>query len=146
MIKFQFYLFNYINKYSNADYVVIDEPEFRLAAQDKHTEISNLATTKIHKLIDSDLFVVTMGKKGCLAFKNNKPITKLPAFTNKVIDTVGAGDAFFSITSPFAAVGADLEDICLIGNIAGAMKVEILGHRHFLQKIKILKYIETLLK
>ena len=52
----------------------------------------------------------------------------------------------FSLTSPFAAVGADLDDLCLIGNIAGAMKVEILGHRKFLEKNKIIKYIETLLK
>ena len=70
----------------------------------------------------------------------------MPAITNKVVDTVGAGDAFFPITSPFAAVGADLDDLCFIGNIAGAMKVDILGHRKFLEKTKILKYIETLLK
>ena len=138
--------FNYISKYSKANYVVIDEPEFRLAAQDKHTEITKLAVRKIPELIESNLFVVTMGKKGCHAFKNSKLVCSVPALTNKVVDTVGAGDAFFSITSLFAAVGADLEDLCLIGNIAGAMKVEILGHRHFLEKTKIINYMETLLK
>jgi len=138
--------FNYISKYSKADYVVIDEPEFRLAAQDKHTEITELAMKKIPELIESDFFVVTMGKKGCHAFKNSQLVCSVPALTNKVVDTVGAGDAFFSITSLFAAVGADLDDLCLIGNIAGAMKVEILGHRHFLEKTKIINYMETLLK
>ncbi len=138
--------YNYINKYSKADYVVIDEPEFRLAAQDKHMALSKLANKKMSELINSNYFIVTMGKRGCLAFKNNKLVSSMPAITNKVVDTVGAGDAFFSITSPFAAVGADLDDLCFIGNIAGAMKVDILGHRKFLEKTKILKYIETLLK
>ena len=138
--------YNFINKYSKANYVVIDEPEFRLATQDKHTDLPDLASKKMSELINSEFFVITMGKKGCLGFNHNKLSSSMPALTNKVVDTVGAGDAFFSLTSPFAAVGADLDDLCLIGNIAGAMKVEILGHRKFLEKNKIIKYIETLLK
>ena len=69
----------------------------------------------------------------------------MPAFTNSVVDTVGAGDAF-SVTSPFAMIGADNEDLCLLGNIAGALKVEILGHEKFIEKNKFIKYIETLMK
>ncbi len=138
--------FNYINKYKNADYVVIDEPEFRLASQDKHTKLDLLATKKIPELINTKKFIITMGKNGCMAFSNNKFLSSMPALTNKVVDTVGAGDAFFSISSAFAAISSDLEDLCLIGNIAGALKVEILGHRSFLEKAKIMKYIETLLK
>ena len=138
--------FNYINKYKAADYVVIDEPEFRLAAQDKHTKLELLATKKIQELIDAKKFIITMGKNGCLAFENNKLIFSMPALTNKVVDTVGAGDAFFSISSAFAAVSSDLEDLCLIGNVSGALKVDILGHRSFIEKNKVIKYIETLLK
>ncbi len=138
--------FNYINKYSKADYVCIDEPEFRLAAQDKHADIIKLAESKLHELIDCPKFMITLGKKGCILFENGVKKSELPAFTNNVVDTVGAGDAFFSITSPFAYVGADNDDLCLLGNIAGALKVEILGHQNFIEEDKFMKYLETLLK
>ena len=138
--------FNYINKYPRADYVCIDEPEFRLATQDKHTDIKELAESKLNSLIDCKKFMITLGKNGCVLFENSVKKSELPAFTNSVVDTVGAGDAFFSVTSPFAMIGADNEDLCLLGNIAGALKVEILGHEKFIEKNKFIKYIETLMK
>ena len=88
--------------------------------------------------------MITLGKKGVFYLKMVKK-SELPAFTNKVVDTVGAGDAF-SVTSPFAYVGADNDDLCLLGNIAGALKVEILGHQKFIEEDKFIKYLETLLK
>ena len=48
----------------------------------------------------------------------------------------------FSVTSPFAMIGADNEDLCLLGNIAGALKVEILGHEKFIEKISSSKYLK----
>ncbi len=138
--------FNYISRYPRADYICIDEPEFRLAAQDKHTDIQALAEYKLSSLIDCKKFMITLGKKGCILFENGVKTSELPAFTNSVVDTVGAGDAFFSVTSPFAMIGADSEDLCLIGNIAGALKVEILGHQKFIEKNKFIKYIDTLMK
>ena len=138
--------FNYISRYPRADYVCIDEPEFRLAAQDKHSDIQQLAENKLNSLIDCKKFMITLGKKGCVLFENSVKTSELPAFTNSVVDTVGAGDAFFSVTSPFAMIGADNDDLCLLGNIAGALKVEILGHQKFIEKNKFTKYIETLMK
>ena len=54
--------------------------------------------------------------------------------------------AFFAITSLFAAVGADDSDLGILGNVAGAMKVNIVGHRSYIEKIKFLKFLETILK
>ena len=125
--------FNYINKYPRADYVCIDEPEFRLATQDKHTDIQELAENKLNSLIDCKKFDNPWKKRLCFIWKCVKK-SELPAFTNSVVDTVGAVDAF-SVTSPFAMIGADNEDLCLLGNIAGALKVEILGHEKFIEKI-----------
>ena len=41
----------------------IDEPEFRLATQDKHTDIQELAENKLNSLIDCKKFMITLGKK-----------------------------------------------------------------------------------
>ena len=57
--------YNLITKYKKADYICIDEPEFRLAMHDKHT---SLKTLLLHSssLPDSKVFIVTTGKDGCL--------------------------------------------------------------------------------
>ncbi len=73
-------------------------------------------------------------------------IHTIPAFNQTVVDTVGAGDAFLSITSPIVASGAPLDLVGFIGNAAGAMKVEIVGHRKSIEKVPLIKYVSRLLK
>ena len=68
------------------------------------------------------------------------------AFTQQVVDTVGAGDAFLSVTSPLAAIGVDIETLGLIGNAVGALKVGIVGHRNSVEKVPLMKYLTALLK
>ena len=92
--------YNLITKYRSADYICIDEPEFRLAMHDKNSSLEKLLTNT-KKLPKAKIFIVTTGKNGCLLKIKNK-IIKIPAFTNKVVDTIGAGDAFFVISSLFA--------------------------------------------
>ena len=55
-------------------------------------------------------------------------------FTNKVIDTIGAGDAFFVVSSLFAYLNTNPVDIGFIGNVSGAIKVNILGHSSSIKK------------
>lgn len=138
--------FNLVSKYPRADYVCIDEPELRQATHEKHIAIPALMRGHFGSLIDCPDVVITQGRRGCSAFRNGKEVARLPAFTNKIVDTVGAGDAFFAITSPFAAIGADLDDISLIGNAAGALKVNIVGHRKSVDLIDLMKFLETVLK
>jgi sugar/nucleoside kinase (ribokinase family) len=63
-----------------------------------------------------------------------------------VVDTVGAGDAFLAVTAPMVAVGGDIALVGFVGNIAGAVKVGIVGHRNFVEKSVLQKYAATLLK
>ena len=138
--------FNLITKYPCADYICIDEPEARLAVAKKHAEVGEIANVLLPQAVNCDRFIVTHGHHGCVTVKRGDPPIHIPAFTKTVVDTVGAGDAFLAITSPLAAIGAPMELIGFIGNIAGALKVGIVGHRHSVQKGALLKYLETLLK
>jgi sugar/nucleoside kinase (ribokinase family) len=63
-----------------------------------------------------------------------------------VVDTMGAGDAYLAIAAPLAAMGVTNEIIGFIGNVVGAQKVEIVGHRKSVNKIATLKAINALLK
>ena len=136
--------FNLITKYSKADYICIDEPEFRLAAHNKTSPLNELLSTG-NNLPKSKVFIVTTGKNGCLIKSKNKVI-KIPAFTNKVVDTIGAGDAFFVVSSLFAYLNTNPIDIGFIGNASGAIKVNILGHSSSIEKSQLLSFIETVIK
>ena len=136
--------FNLITKYSKADYICIDEPEFRLAAHNKTSPLNELLST-CNNLPKSKVFIVTTGKNGCL-IKTKRKVIKIPAFTNKVIDTIGAGDAFFVVSSLFAYLNTNPIDIGFIGNASGAIKVNILGHSSSIEKSQLLSFIETVIK
>lgn len=138
--------FNLVTKYSHADYVCIDAPEARLAIGDKDADPVKIAGELLHKAMSVDRLVVTHGRNGCVVFDRNNGIRRVPAFTRRVLDTMGAGDAFFSVTAPLAAITDDMEAVGFIGNIVGSVKVGILGHRATVEKATVLKYVQTLLK
>lgn len=128
--------FNLITKYKRADYVVIDELEARLAAHDRDSPIEDV----IRKL-GFPKIIVTLGQYGSIGFDGS--FYKAPAVSSKVVDTMGAGDAFFCVTAPLAAAGADIDTLCRIGNAAGAIKCGIVGHRKAVTCDGLLDRLET---
>jgi len=131
--------FNLITKYPKADYIVIDEPEARLADHNKDGAIENvmdaLSKGRCSKMI------VTHGKHGAYGYQN-RWFFKCEALSEHVLDTLGAGDAFFSITAPMAKTG-DVRDLLLIGNAAGALKCGIIGNREPVTKEHLIEFLKT---
>jgi rfaE bifunctional protein nucleotidyltransferase chain/domain len=138
--------YNLITKYPRADYICIDAPEARLAATDKFSDIESVIANGLHGKIDCDNMIITHGSFGCYPFSAKTGVMRVPAFTKMVVDTVGAGDAFLTITAPLVAAGGDIEDVAFIGNAAGAIKVGIVGHRNSVEKVSLIKFITALLK
>lgn len=138
--------YNLITKYPRADYVCIDAPEARLAMSDRQSSMEQIAGVSLPSRIDCKRLIVTTGREGCVSYDRAVGTARIPAFTNTVVDTIGAGDAFLSVTSPLAAAGGDMDLIGFIGNAAGAIKVGILGHQRSVEKVPLVKYLTTLLK
>ena len=138
--------FNMITKYHAADYVCIDAPEARLAMSDRFTDLGELITDWLMHEIDCSRVAVTHGQEGCIVYAPGSRVHRIPAFTQQVVDTVGAGDAFLSVTSPLASLGVDMETVGLVGNAVGALKVGIVGHRNSVEKVPLMKYLTALLK
>ena len=138
--------FNLITKWRRADYICIDGAEARLAAQDKHADLSEIVETVLPEAIDCSNIVVTQGKHGCLTFRRDSGLQRVPALTGSIVDTVGAGDAFFAVSAPMVRAGASMTDIGLLGNAAGAIKVGIVGHRASVEKVAMIKFLTALLK
>ncbi len=124
------YGFNLITKYPRTDFVVVDELEARLAAHDRESPIEDV----ILKLGFGKI-IVTRGTKGAVGFDG--AFERQNALTDKVIDNMGAGDAFLAVSSLYAAAGVSLKDLIRIGNAAGAIKVGIVGHRSSVTKQRL---------
>lgn len=138
--------YNLIHKYPRADYVCIDAPEARLAVTDKISPIEEIISRRLTSKINCSNFIITNGKHGCVTHERGDIVHTIPAVTKSVVDTVGAGDAFLSITAPMVAAGAQLNQIGFIGNVAGALKVAIIGHQKSVEKVALLKSLTALLK
>jgi rfaE bifunctional protein nucleotidyltransferase chain/domain len=138
--------YNLITKYPRADYVCIDAPEARLAVSDRLSSIGDIAHTLLEGHIDCPKIIITHGKHGCVSCERGGLVHSIPAVARKVVDTVGAGDAFLAITAPLVAAGGNMDRIGFIGNVVGALKVEIVGHRRSIDKPSLVKSLTGLLK
>ncbi|MFC1461327.1 PfkB family carbohydrate kinase [Verrucomicrobiota bacterium] len=137
--------FNTISRYPKADYACIAEHEMRLETRDLQGDLVPMMHSLAPKL-DASVFVVTRGRRGCFVRADTGGLIQVPAFDKRVIDRVGAGDAFLSVTSLAAALGVHPEILGFIGNVAGAEAVEIVGNNEFIDKTKLKKHIVSLLK
>ncbi|MDO8125619.1 MAG: PfkB family carbohydrate kinase [Candidatus Brocadiales bacterium] len=139
------YGFNPITKYPRADYICIDEQEMRLASHDRFGRLEDIIINISQKLNCRNV-VTTRGHLGSIAYDTNSAFHEIPVFSNKVVDRIGAGDAYLAITSPCVALGANMEVVGFIGNAVGAMAVGIVCNRSSIEPVSLYKYITTLLK
>ena len=137
--------YNLITKYHNPNYVCLDESEIRLAAQKKHSDIEEIAQG-IRESLNAHYLVVTLGKRGSIGVNHSGKINKTPIFSTKVVDTIGAGDAFFAFTAPCFAQGLPLDLVSFVGNVAGALAVQTVCNKKPIEKDELLDFINTLMK
>jgi hypothetical protein len=128
------YGFNLVTKYPRADLVVIDELEARLAARDRDGDIEEVILALGFRNI-----IVTRGKNGAIGFDG--AFERRAAATEKIVDTIGAGDAFLAVCAPYAAAGASMKDLIRIGNAAGAIKCGVIGHRSSVDRDTLGRYL-----
>jgi bifunctional ADP-heptose synthase (sugar kinase/adenylyltransferase) len=138
--------YNLISKYKRAHFICIDAMEAWLAVRDKHANLADVAGRRLPKLVNCPNVVVTHGRAGCFTSNGGGEAVHIPAFSGAVVDTVGAGDAFFVIAAPMLAAGSDCPTAGFMGNVAGAISIGIVGHRRYITKLEIQRYVTTLLK
>lgn len=137
--------FNTITRYKKIDFGCLAEHEIRLEMRDERGPLRPMME-RLAPQLGSRYFVVTRGKKGALVWTAEGDFVVVPAFAMKVVDRVGAGDAFLSVAALVAALGAPPEIIGFVGNVAGAEAVEIVGNQKSIDKLKLKKTIVSMLK
>lgn len=138
--------FHVINRYTRADFVSLNEPELRLAAHNRH-DLLEVVCREVANKLGVKGFAVTRGTKGVVFFDSAMDaFHKVPALSSRVIDRIGAGDAFLSLASLCMAGGLDSRVANFVGSVAAAMDVQIVCNREPIDQVNLKKYVTTLLK
>jgi rfaE bifunctional protein kinase chain/domain/rfaE bifunctional protein nucleotidyltransferase chain/domain len=138
--------FHAVTRYPCADFISLNEPELRLAAGERAGDLETIGKRIIEKLSAKQL-AVTRGVRGVLMLDaaTNTSYAQ-PALSGEVIDRIGAGDAFLSLAGLSLSAGLAPELAGFLGNVAAALNVQIVCNREAVQKVSLLKYVDTLLK
>jgi len=136
--------YNLLTKYSKCDYFSIDKAEAHLALHKKF-EDTIMIQHQLGKLTNTKISSITLGVEGTSVMSADGRQVNAPIFNTDVVDTIGAGDAYLSITSLLAELDASIEELAFVGNAVGAMAVKIIGNKSYIRRTDLLKYIKTLL-
>lgn len=136
--------YNYITKYPRADYISISQPEMRLAYQQRHAPLEDIIRSVAEKL-KTRAVTVTLGHKGAFLYDGQR-FHASPVLSQKIVDRIGAGDAYLSVSTPCVALGLPLEVVGFLGNAAGAIACTIVANNETVDAKRLLRSVETLLK
>lgn len=138
--------FHQVTRYPRADFVALNEPELRLATNDRSGDLSALGTSVAQRLNATHL-AVTRGTQGALMLDIKAQAEHaIPALSTVVVDRIGAGDAFLSLAGLSLAGGLDTELAGFFGSVAAALDVQIVCNREPIDPVGMYKYINTLMK
>lgn len=132
-------------KYKNPNSIIINESELRYEFKDKYSSMENLII-KLSSKLKSKTIVVTRGPEGAMSFSKKEGFLNCPAFSHKIVDRVGAGDAVLGIFSLCKFAGLDNDLSLFLSSISGGYQTSIVNNKSFLDRANLLKQINHLLK
>ena len=139
------FAFNLINRrYRRADAFVLDATEMHLAVGKKkiffEKELKKLAST-----LRSKAAWLTQGSVETIGWSPREGLVRCEPLARAVVDTVGAGDAFIAMATLAVAKRLPLDLATLLGQLAGAEAVGIVGNASPISKTSVLKGAMSLL-
>lgn len=137
--------FNTISKYRRADYVAVSETELRLDARSRSRRLRDVVEEASRRL-SCDRMVITQGQRGSLCYSRTEGFFEVPAFTSRIVNRVGAGDAVFAVTALCLVQKAPMELTGVIGNAVGAEAVMTVGNRKAIDHVLLCKHLTSLLR
>jgi bifunctional ADP-heptose synthase (sugar kinase/adenylyltransferase) len=137
--------FHTISKYRHADYVCVHEGEIRLDSRDLNGDLEAMIVDVARRLVCESV-MITRGKHGSLLYREGAGFSACPSFAIRVVDRLGAGDAVLAITSLCAARRVPADVMGFIANVVGAQAVTIVGNSASVDRVGVVKSVESLLK
>src|SRR5581483_6248527 len=118
--------FNIISRqYRRADAFALDEPEMMLSVGHRHLN-HEAELRSLQEKFKARYAWLTRGSVQTIGLRENE-VCLCPPLENEVIDTIGAGDAFFSVAALSVARNLPVGMATFLGQLAGAQAVRIVG-------------------
>lgn len=138
--------FHTLRNYNNFFMLIINEREIRHELRDNLSEIEHLIK-KLAKERQIKYLIVTRGSEGSIFYnQKQKKFYKVDAYATKVIDKIGAGDTMLSILGPCLRANLNIHASLILSSLCAAQSVETIGNKNIIDKSKILKILNHLLK
>lgn len=137
--------FNLVTKFPRADFVCIDQMELQLATGERFGSMPTLVK-RIQRELRAKQVIATRGASGSISYNKKDGIHEAPTYSRQSLDTMGAGDAFYSFAAPCFAAGVPQDLLSFIGNAVGSLKVQIVGNREPVKTVDLMKFMSRLLK
>jgi sugar/nucleoside kinase (ribokinase family) len=123
----------------------VDEIELRYATHDKFGDLRT-HIRQVYDKLKCEYIITTRGPIGSISYSKKSGFHETPAFAYRVIDSVGAGDAFFAFVSPCFVSGFPQDLTSFLGNAVGSLAVQIVCNREPVKLMDLVKFIARLLK
>jgi sugar/nucleoside kinase (ribokinase family) len=134
-----------ISRFPRADYFSLAQRELELECRDPTQDHESMLRSVIGRL-SSRSGVVTFGQRGCLVVGPDGVSHSAPSLASRVVDRIGAGDAFFAISTLCAIQDAPSDILTFLGNLAGAESVGMVGNPERRAGASLVRSVESLLK
>lgn len=136
--------FNIISRqYRRADAFTLDEQEMMLACGHRHLD-HKAELKRLRESLQSRYAWLTRGEVQTIGLCDEAE-SLCPPLETEVVDTIGAGDAFFSLAALAAARRLPVALGTFLGQLAGAQAVKIVGNAHPISKHTLLNSGSSLL-
>jgi rfaE bifunctional protein nucleotidyltransferase chain/domain len=131
--------FNIINRqYQRLNVFSLDEEEILLSCGHRYPNYVDELQRLKHKLSASSCWL-TRGGHETIGISEDDSVFHMPVLEQQVTDTVGAGDAVFSLAALAARSGLPINLATFIAQLAGAQAVRIVGNAEGVRKDRLLK-------
>lgn len=126
--------FNIISRqYRRADAFSLDQLELMLSCGHRHIDFG-VELGALRASFDSQYAWLTRGPVETIGLRGADQQSLIPPLETDVVDTIGAGDAFFSVAMLAAAKGYPIDLATFLGQLAGAQAVKIVGNSESVSK------------
>ena len=131
--------FNIISRqYRRADVFSLDEQELLLSCGHRHIDFG-AELDKLRAHLAAHAGWLTRGAVKTIGIDAKGHTAACPPLGDDITDTIGAGDAFFSVMALAAKNGLPIDLTTFLGQLAGAQAVKIVGNREPISKSVLLK-------
>ncbi len=133
-----------LKNFSGVDCVIINENELRYEMRSKNEKIEFLMK-KLIKEMNLKNLIVTRGSSGVVMLSKKLKFYKCQAYSGKIVDKIGTGDAMIAILALLLFSKIDPELSLFIASLCASQKISFIGNKLSIDKNVLLKEVEHLI-